>query len=405
MSSAMAASLGMTSASGPAATAEDAPGAESGSGFLAAMDAVQPGPAATTAAPMSPLAATDQNADEAAVQELAAAVAALLLGVAAPAEEPVAAAQSAEPEAQGAMAPRTNGPATASALLNGVQLAAAPDPEAVDVPAAQSLAALADISTAETLKGEAPESPVKMELRQLLQLMDRTSATPSAVAGTADTRAGNGSAPAAGLPAALQLQPGQAPDAAVRMAATDTAARETATPVVQPGAVAPNSLLAAASADFASTLHRPPPATAEPTQILHAPVGTPRWADELGSRITLMAVRGQHEGSLTLTPENLGPVEVRISVSQNTANVWFGAQHADARAALTEALPRLREMFGAAGMTLGHAGVSQQTPRHGARAGDGMRQAGVAAANAVEGPASTAVTARRIALGLVDTYA
>jgi flagellar hook-length control protein FliK len=139
-------------------------------------------------------------------------------------------------------------------------------------------------------------------------------------------------------------------------------------------------------------------------QALHAPVGTPRWADELGSRITLMSLRGQHEGSLNLTPEHLGPLEVRISVNQDTANVWFGSQHADTRAALVDALPRLRELLADAGMMLGQANVSQQAPRQGARGGEAARNGVVAreveAADVVVSPAT-----RRVALGLVDTYA
>jgi flagellar hook-length control protein FliK len=99
--------------------------------------------------------------------------------------------------------------------------------------------------------------------------------------------------------------------------------------------------------------------------LLRSAVGSPRWAEELGSRLMLMSVRGQHEGSLTLSPEHLGPLEVRISVQQNTAQVWFGAQHVDTRQALAEALPRLREMFAEAGLSLGQAGVSQEAPRRG----------------------------------------
>jgi len=150
------------------------------------------------------------------------------------------------------------------------------------------------------------------------------------------------------------------------------------------------------------------PAAADPAggQTLHATVGTPRWADELGSRMVLMSLRGQHEGSLNLTPEHLGPLEVRISVNQGTANVWFGSQHADTRAALAEALPRLRELFADAGLMMGHAGVSQEAPRQSPRDGDAARFAASTQGNAIDdldaaAPAST----RRIALGLVDTYA
>ncbi len=116
-------------------------------------------------------------------------------------------------------------------------------------------------------------------------------------------------------------------------------------------------------ANLAAPAQQTRTASAVPEQTLQAPVGTPRWADELGSRLVLMSLRGQHEGSLNLTPEHLGPLEVRVGVNQGTASVWFGSQHADTRAALTEALPRLRELMASAGLNLGQTGVSQQAPR------------------------------------------
>jgi flagellar hook-length control protein FliK len=152
--------------------------------------------------------------------------------------------------------------------------------------------------------------------------------------------------------------------------------------------------------------HQPQGASPADAQTLHAPVGTPRWAEELGSRMVMMNLRGQHEGSLNLTPEHLGPLEVRVSVNQGTANVWFGAQHADTRAALAEALPRLRELFADAGLVLGHAGVSQEAPRQQARDAETARTAGTARADAVDGSELPARQApRRVSLGLVDTYA
>jgi flagellar hook-length control protein FliK len=137
-------------------------------------------------------------------------------------------------------------------------------------------------------------------------------------------------------------------------------------------------------------------------EVVHSTVGSPRWANELGSRLAMMSVRGQQEGSLSLTPEHLGPLEVRISVNQDTTNVWFGAQHADTRAALTEALPRLREMFAASGLALGHAGVSHQMPGQEARRGE----AALARVGADPEPVEAApVRAIRISSGLLDTWA
>jgi len=98
-------------------------------------------------------------------------------------------------------------------------------------------------------------------------------------------------------------------------------------------------------------------------QPIATPMHSPRWAEELGQRVALMAVRGAHSGSLSLVPEQMGPIEVRIRMHQDTANVWFGASQADTRAALQDALPRLREMFATNGLSLGEAEVSQQSPR------------------------------------------
>lgn len=140
-------------------------------------------------------------------------------------------------------------------------------------------------------------------------------------------------------------------------------------------------------------------------QALQASVGTPRWAEELGSRLVMMSTQGRNEGSLTLTPEHLGPLEVRISINQNTANVWFGAQHADTRAALTEAMPRLREMLAESGLSLGHAGVSHESPREqAAHAGPAAHRPGSDAEAALPAQAPSPAV-RRAVSSLLDLYA
>jgi flagellar hook-length control protein FliK len=116
-----------------------------------------------------------------------------------------------------------------------------------------------------------------------------------------------------------------------------------------------------------------------------------------------MAARGQQEGSLVLSPEHLGPLEVRISVSQNTAQVWFGAQQAETRAALTDSLPRLRELFSEAGLSLGHAGVSQEAP--GRQLPEVNEQGGLAESTADPAvPEPERVTLRNLGSALLDLY-
>jgi flagellar hook-length control protein FliK len=134
---------------------------------------------------------------------------------------------------------------------------------------------------------------------------------------------------------------------------------------------------------------------------VNAPVGSPQWRDEIGARISLMVQQGNHSASLRLSPEHLGPLEVRISVQNDQASVWFGAAHADTRAAIEHALPRLRELFASQGLSLADAGVFREPPReqpkqsptHSSSRGDGS----------FDSPSVQTLAIRR--LGLVDAYA
>lgn len=135
-------------------------------------------------------------------------------------------------------------------------------------------------------------------------------------------------------------------------------------------------------------------------RAVHSPVGSSQWADELGSRLTLMTEQGKQAASLRLSPEHLGPLEIRIAVTEERASVWFGAAHADTRAAIEHALPRLREMFEAQGMSLADAGVYEQAPREQPEL---ARQSNLGTSEAQE--AEGKVTQVRVNLGLIDAYA
>jgi flagellar hook-length control protein FliK len=139
---------------------------------------------------------------------------------------------------------------------------------------------------------------------------------------------------------------------------------------------------------------------AQMARDLRAPVGTPAWNDELGGRLTWMAANGRESASLRLSPENLGPLEVRISVQDGEAKVWFGATHADTRSALEQSLPRLREMFASQGLVLADSGVFRDAPREHA-----STHASSDATPTAEQTGDASVTSVTIAhAGLVDTY-
>jgi len=174
--------------------------------------------------------------------------------------------------------------------------------------------------------------------------------------------------------------------------------------LVAPGATSGQTLAVPASAASAAMASTPqtPDLLLQPR--LQEPVGGSRWADELGARLTLMATRGEQHGALRLSPEHLGPLEVQIHLQDDKASVWFGAQHADTRSALQEALPRLRELFAASGMQLGDAGVSREAPRQ-ARAPDAGERGTAALGTVREDVIDLSVAQAARHVGLLDTYA
>jgi flagellar hook-length control protein FliK len=138
-----------------------------------------------------------------------------------------------------------------------------------------------------------------------------------------------------------------------------------------------------------------------PDATLRAPVGTHAWKDELGTQLTWMALNNRETASLRLSPEHLGPVEVRISMNDGGASVYFGASNPDTRSALEQSLPRLRELFASNGLVLADAGVSRDAPRN------AFKPSPQSSALRGVSDASSEATVKSITFaraGLVDTY-
>jgi hypothetical protein len=140
---------------------------------------------------------------------------------------------------------------------------------------------------------------------------------------------------------------------------------------------------------------------AAPDITINTPVGTPAWQDDLGTQLTWMAINGREAASLRLSPEHLGPLEVRISVREGEASVYFGASNPETRSALEQSLPRLRELLASQGLVLADAGVSRDAPRNAFKPSaqpGGPR--GISDAAAESNVSSVTLTR----MGLVDTY-
>jgi flagellar hook-length control protein FliK len=177
-------------------------------------------------------------------------------------------------------------------------------------------------------------------------------------------------------------------------------------------APAPHAATAAASTDGtqaavalqAAALTRTDSTQGSATLSIQAPVGSAAFADEVSARVTGLAQSGITQAQLQLSPADLGPVQVHITLQAGQASVWFGANHADTRAALEQSLPRLRELFAGAGLPLTDSGVFREPPQQQSAqsppAPGSARITGSDTSNA-----ATVTQLSNIRLALLDTYA
>lgn len=96
---------------------------------------------------------------------------------------------------------------------------------------------------------------------------------------------------------------------------------------------------------------------------LTVPPGEPEFTGELASRVSLMVKNGTQEASLQLNPPELGRVEIRIVTEGDQARVQFAVHNPDARDAIEQHLPRLREMLEQGGLQLARSDVGDQFQR------------------------------------------
>ncbi len=148
--------------------------------------------------------------------------------------------------------------------------------------------------------------------------------------------------------------------------------------------------------------HAAPPVTVPPNH--------PAWGEAMSSRVLWVLDHQLPSASVRLNPPGLGPLEIRISLHQDQAQVSFASHHAVVRDAVEAALPRLREMLAGNGVTLAGVNISHQSlSDRGSGDASGRRsyRDGVPAVAALSGEEPAFAAPGRpaaVALGLVDFY-
>lgn len=96
-------------------------------------------------------------------------------------------------------------------------------------------------------------------------------------------------------------------------------------------------------------------------QSIGLPVTHQKWGQALGQRVVYMANQQMQQAQITLNPEKLGPVQVRLQIDRDQkVSVVMTAQHGITREAMEAAMPRLREMLEQSGIDVSSVDVNDQ---------------------------------------------
>lgn len=296
--------------------------------------------------------------------------------------------------------------ATAAALLASAQLAPAiavitPPANETAIPASGKLAVGAD---ATGVPSAAPRAPGGEPGARIAEIAQAGPVEPAPAGAPEETRAADARATpprsARELSAARDLA--ASPDGA---GAPDPLAAREATPSLNtPTVPATPVSMAAASA--------PSPASQAPaTAGVAAPVHSAEFPREFATQVQFAVQRGVEQASIAVNPPELGPIAVRIELSNGEARVHVAAEAAATREAIAESMPRLRELLGSQGITLADgSSVGTQLPQRDPQAGANGTGARAGTSRGTEPrpdtkPVAAAPAARVTVRRLLDVYA
>lgn len=108
-------------------------------------------------------------------------------------------------------------------------------------------------------------------------------------------------------------------------------------------------------------------APAVPVLQLASPVGSHAFAQDLGQQVAWLGGQNIKQARIRLHPEELGSLDVSVSVAHGRVDVVINAHHPAAVTAVQQSLPQLDHMLAQHGLSLGHAEVGQQHRDNGGR--------------------------------------
>lgn len=146
-----------------------------------------------------------------------------------------------------------------------------------------------------------------------------------------------------------------------------------------------------------------PAATASGAPIsvpIAAPAGSHAFAQELGQQVAWFVGQDVKQARIRLHPEELGSLDLKISVNHGRVDVVFHAQHPGAVTAVQQSLPQLEQMLAQHGLSLGNTEVGQHD--RGGQSQSGGQGDSVSETEQIHGPSLVTPLGQ---LGLLDAFA
>ncbi|MFZ1874749.1 MAG: flagellar hook-length control protein FliK [Chania sp.] len=105
----------------------------------------------------------------------------------------------------------------------------------------------------------------------------------------------------------------------------------------------------------------PVAATTPPTPQLHAPLGSAEWQQALSQQVLLFQRNGQQNAKLRLHPQELGALQIRLTLDDNQVQLHITSAQGQVRSAVEAALPQLRQALAENGINLGQSSVGGES--------------------------------------------
>jgi flagellar hook-length control protein FliK len=159
-----------------------------------------------------------------------------------------------------------------------------------------------------------------------------------------------------------------------------------------------------------------PASTSAAAVTISQPLGSPDWSGAFAHAVTQVAASELTEATLTLSPPELGAIEIELELDGEDMHIAFMSDNADVRSSVESGLPALAQLLEKQGLSLGSADVRSNQGSDRGSAGDersasmassapSRRGSGVSDPVTGEPTQGASRVQPRVADGRVDLYA